>query len=125
MTCLPCRWKQRDAIKMGVTAMMVGGTFGIAAKAATNNLMKISLRRGKYSYLTRRYFFPALRHVEIVLSQLLNRPVIAQCHDVTRVQLTDCCCLLVRVRIARDLGFRRLCATSHTRKKQQSGSCVW
>lgn len=31
---------------MGVTAMMVGGTFGIVAKAATNNLMKISLRRG-------------------------------------------------------------------------------
>ena len=26
--------------------MMVGGTFGIVAKAATNNLMKISLRRG-------------------------------------------------------------------------------
>lgn len=48
MACLHCRWKQQDTVKMGVTAIMVGGTVGIVAKAATNNLMKISLRRGGY-----------------------------------------------------------------------------
>lgn len=32
---------------MGVTAMAVGGTFGILAKGTVNRLMKVSLRRGE------------------------------------------------------------------------------
>lgn len=32
---------------MGITAMAVGGTFGILAKGTVNRLMKVSLRRGE------------------------------------------------------------------------------
>lgn len=32
---------------MGLTAMAVGGAFGIAAKGTMNRLMKVSLRRGE------------------------------------------------------------------------------
>lgn len=35
--------------KMGVTAMAVGGAFGIAAKGTVNRLMKVSIRRGENS----------------------------------------------------------------------------
>lgn len=35
--------------KMGVTAMAVGGAFGIAAKGTVNRLMKVNIRRGENS----------------------------------------------------------------------------
>lgn len=38
--------KQNSTRKMGLTAMVVGGAFGVGAKASMNNLMKISMRRG-------------------------------------------------------------------------------
>jgi len=44
--CPPTAVETRFA-KMGVTAMAVGGVFGVAAKGTMNRLMKVSLRRGE------------------------------------------------------------------------------
>ncbi|CAM9174411.1 unnamed protein product [Ectocarpus sp. 6 AP-2014] len=36
---------------MGITAMTVGGAFGIVAKGTVNRLMKVSLRRAPWEYV--------------------------------------------------------------------------